>query len=55
MQAKCIANVGTAEAFAGIINKEFLTVGVPSKVVDLDKFEPDRFRYVIHLPDTLPL
>lgn len=35
---------GTAEAFSGIINKEFLIAGIPSKVEDLDKFDPVVFK-----------
>ncbi len=37
---------GTAEAFSSIINKELSAAGIPSKVEDLDRFEPEVFRYV---------
>ena len=39
-------NTGTAEAFSSIIHKELQTIGIPSQIGDLDKFEPKSFRYV---------
>ena len=40
-------HAGTAEAFSKIIHKELQTTGIPSKVEDLDKFDPETFKYVL--------
>ena len=37
---------GTAEAFSNIIHKELQTIGIPSQIEDLEKFEPVEFKYV---------
>lgn len=43
-------DAGTAEAFSGIVRKEFEISGIASEVVDLDRFEIDTFRWVIFYP-----
>lgn len=38
--------VGTAEAFSHIIHKELQTAGVNSEIEDLERFDPQQFKYV---------